>query len=136
MGICLHVQILGLVVYLKQGDMLKLHVTTTYLSFGGKEDCEMCEMWRKKKKTGGQFWFPTQTVLLREDRNIGEITHCQSMKGSFFPEIVSLVLTSTCWPNTVMAGQTQHRPWTLRHSASESLRKHSPGEISPAGVLA
>lgn len=31
-GICLHVQILGIVIFLKQGDMLQLHVTTKYLS--------------------------------------------------------------------------------------------------------
>lgn len=57
--------------FLKQGDVLKLHVTTKYLS------------WRKRKimKCGDdgrkvEVWFP-----LRPPCNIGEITHCQSMKG-------------------------------------------------------
>lgn len=40
---------------------------------------------------------------------MGEIT-LSIHEGSIFPEIVSLVLTSTCWPNTVMTGEVhEHR---------------------------
>lgn len=44
---------------------------------GGKEDCEMCERWQEKKNRR-LIWFPLGPCC-----NIGEITHCQSMKGSF-----------------------------------------------------
>jgi len=57
--------------------MLKLHVTTKYLFWGVQEDCEMWRR-RQRKQNKRAIWFP-----LRPCCNMGEITHCQSMKGSF-----------------------------------------------------
>lgn len=82
---CLNVQILGLVVYLKQGDVLKLHVTTKYL------------LWRKGRKIVD--WFSNERITTLEK------SHAVNPWRVVFPEVVSLVLISTCWPNAVMAGQ-------------------------------
>lgn len=88
--------------------MLKLHVTTKYLS------------WRKIVKCGedgkgGQFGFQSDRVITLEK------SHTVNPWRVVFPEIVLLVLTSTCWPKSVMAGRllksidTQADHWKVMH---------------------
>lgn len=49
---------------------------------GGKEDCETCETRGGRNKNRRLIWFPLGPCC-SENCNTGEITHCQSMKGSF-----------------------------------------------------
>lgn len=106
---CLNVQILGLVVYLKQGDVLKLHVTTKYL------------LWRKGRKIVD--WFSNVRITTLEK------SHAVNPWRVVFPEVVSLVLISTCWPNAVMAGQMD--------ALCRSLKSHLfPGVTAVCSVSA
>lgn len=61
--------------FLKQGDVLKLHVTTKYLSW---RKGRLWNVWKMAGKKRRSIWFPLGPCCI-----IGEITHCQSMKGSF-----------------------------------------------------
>lgn len=59
---------------------------------------------KEKRRRRGRFGF--HSPCCREDCNIGDDHTLSIHEGFVFPEIVSLVLTSTCWPDAVKAGQT------------------------------
>lgn len=92
--------------------MLKLHVTTKYLSSEERKSEKCVKKWewgrwqenKRKKRRRGRFGF--HSPCCREDCNIGDDHTLSIHEGFVFPEIVSLVLTSTCWPDAVKAGQT------------------------------
>lgn len=83
--------------------MLKLHVTTKYLS---RRKGRLWNVWTVEwqKTRGGDLVSHSDRVAERIATL--EKSHTVNPWRVVFPEIVSLVLTSTCWPNTVMAGRT------------------------------
>ncbi len=112
--------------------MLKLHVTTKYLSWrkGRLWNVErMAEIKKKTKKKQEVDLVSTQTVLLRG------FTHCQSMKGSFPRDcLISAYLHLLAKHSH---GRNRHwSPWTHRHSADhwKSFMSNIWGSISAAGI--
>lgn len=108
--------------------MLKLHVTTKYLSWR-KGRLWNVEKMAGKKKNRRWIWFPLRLCCWED-------SHTVNPWRVVFPEIVSLVLTSTCWPNTVMAGtdaEVHGHTGTLQ-IIEKSFMSNIWGNISAAGI--
>lgn len=95
---------LGLVIFLKQGDVLQLRVTVNAYVFGKRRIVK----WSAADWIEGLSGFCSDRAA--ERIATFEKSHTVNPWRVVFPEIVSLVLTSTCWPNTVMTGEVhEHR---------------------------
>lgn len=80
-----------LVIFLKQGNMLKLHVKTKGRLWN-LEWRRCLKQWEADLVSTQIFFFSFLFSFSWEDCNIGEMKHCQSMKGSFPWDLISAYL--------------------------------------------